>query len=165
MIEETPTPRKKGVSKGLIVGLVVIVGALAIGLANMSSSAISTVTFRDAKRATYGVWISGAPKPGSIYYDEIEKGTRAILVEESGPDAGATMLVIFRGPKAPGLESAMTTPTKISAQGVWDVKSHQFFADNLVVKCPNEYKGQPPGDRKYKSKPISILDEGSPGMK
>jgi hypothetical protein len=146
--EQQEAPRK-GVSKGMVIGGVVIVAALAMAIINFTHSGVNPVSFADAKKLDYDVWITGVPDAGSIYYDDVEKGSHVVMLDPTG----ARMVVIMRGPKPDGIEGPMAAATHISALGIWDGKSNEFFADKMLVKCPNEYKGQKPAERSYQAKP------------
>lgn len=131
--------------KGAIVGLVIIVAALAFGALSFKGAAMNMVPFADARRATDStVQVMGAPVNGTMGYSD---GALHFLLKN---DQGETLPVVFKGPKPEDLDSAMTKATKITAQGTYDPGQQVFAAENLLVKCPSKYQSAPGGsERSY----------------
>jgi len=123
--------------KGAIVGLIVIVAALAFSAHAFKTALISYVPFADARNAgDTTVQIMGAPF-GKMRY------SGGALYFSIRDEHGSTMPVVFHGPKPDDLDTAMDKATKIGAQGTFDRKTQQFMADSLQVKCPSKYDGAP----------------------
>ena len=131
---------------GAIIGLAVIVVALAFSAFAFKGSLVNAVPFSEAFKATDSdVQIMGAPVAGTMAYDSTAHALRFAL-----RDAQGTMMpVVFKGPKPEDLDSAMSKANKINAQGTYDPAQHAFVADNLLVKCPSKYQGQGTTDRNY----------------
>jgi cytochrome c-type biogenesis protein CcmE len=134
---------------GAIIGLVIIVAALAFCAFTFKGSLMNLVPFADAKADTDAtVQIMGAPVPGTMLYDNDAHALRFALADGQGD----TMPIVFKGPKPEDLDSAMSKAAKITAQGTYDPRAQAFLADNLLVKCPSKYQGAPSGtERKYGS--------------
>src|SRR5690349_18639835 len=131
-------------NKGAVIGLIIIVAALAFGGMAFKNSLVSYVPFAEARTATdTSVQIIGAPLPGMTYAD-------GALHFRMRDDTGAVMPVVFHGPKPEDMDSAMSKAAKITAQGTFDRAQGIFVADNLLVKCPSKYQGAPGGtERSY----------------
>lgn len=126
-------------NKGAVLGLVVIIGALAFSALAFKNNLVNAVPFGQAVKATDSdVQIMGAPVAGTMTYDGAAHALHFTLKDTSG----ATMPVVYTGPKPEDLDSAMAKATGISAQGTYDPARHVFAADNLLVKCPSKYQGQ-----------------------
>lgn len=124
---------------GAVLGLSVIVGALAFSGLAFKNNIINAVPFKVAMKATdSGVQIMGAPMPGTMKYDSAAHVLHFTLKD----DAGEIMPVVYSGPKPEDLDSAMTKATAINAQGTYDPARHVFAAETLLVKCPSKYQGQ-----------------------
>ena len=133
-------------NKGAVLGLSVIVGALAFSGLAFKNNIINAVPFKDAVKATdSGVQIMGAPLAGTMNYDSAAHVLHFTLKDA----AGETMPVDYSGPKPEDLDSAMTKATAISAQGTYDASRHVFVAETLLVKCPSKYQGQSSTERSY----------------
>ncbi len=135
-------------NKGAMLGLMVIVAALAFSAFAFKGSLVNYVPFSDAMKATdTTVQVMGAPVAGTMAYDNTVHALRFTLRD----DQGQTLPVVFKGPKPEDLDSAMTKATKITAQGTYDPRQGVFAADNLLVKCPSKYQGDK-GERGYRAK-------------
>jgi cytochrome c-type biogenesis protein CcmE len=131
---------------GRIIGVIIILACLAAVPALFKQSAMSYVPFAEAANATdTTVQIMGAPAKGSMYYDEAAHMLHFTLDDGSGH----TMPVVYKGPKPEDLDTAMAKATKITAQGSYNRPSQTFVAENLLVKCPSKYQGQPGQERSY----------------
>lgn len=133
---------------GKVIGIAIIVVCMAGVPFLFKQTAMSYVTFADARNATDStVQIMGAPSKGSMYYDETEHMLHFTLADETG----ITMPVVYKGPKPEDLDTAMEKATKITAQGSFDRSTKTFVAENLLVKCPSKYQGQGETTRSYGS--------------
>lgn len=131
-------------NKGAVIGLVIIVAALAFSGLAFKNNLVNAVPFAEAVKATDSdVQIMGAPVKDTMIPDG--HGLRFDLKDTSG----AVMHVVYQGPKPEDLDSAMSKAVAINAQGTYDAKQHVFVADNLLVKCPSKYQGQGTTDRSY----------------
>lgn len=134
---------------GLIIGIIIIVAALAYSAVTFKKSLVSYVTFTEAMTATdTTVQVMGSPVPNTMLYDKYAQGTRFRIVDGEGD----TLNVLYNGPKPDDLDTAMAKGAKITAQGTYDPSTHTFDADNLLVKCPSKYQGTDKVvERSYKS--------------
>lgn len=133
-------------NKGAVIGLVIIVAALAFSALAFKNNLVNAVPFAEAMKATDSdVQIMGAPVRGTMTYDSAAHALRFDLRDT----AGRIMPVVYQGPKPEDLDSAMSKAVAINAQGTYDAKQHVFVADNLLVKCPSKYQGQKTTDRSY----------------
>ncbi|MGI4791590.1 MAG: cytochrome c maturation protein CcmE [Janthinobacterium lividum] len=133
-------------NKGAVIGLVIIVGALAFSAVAFKNNLVNAVPFSEAIRATDSdVQVMGAPIPGTMNYDSTLHALRFTMRDSSGQ----TLPVIYKGPKPDDLDSAMSKAVAINAQGTYDPAQHAFVADNLLVKCPSKYQGQGTTERSY----------------
>jgi len=133
-------------NKGAVIGLFIIVAALAFSALAFKNNLVNAVPFAEAVKATDSdVQIMGAPIKGTMNYDAAAHALRFDLRDTSG----VIMPVVYQGPKPEDLDSAMNKAVAINAQGTFDAKQHVFVADNLLVKCPSKYQGQGTTDRSY----------------
>ena len=133
-------------NKGAVIGLIIIVAALAFSALAFKNNLVNAVPFAEALKATDSdVQIMGAPVKGTMNYDNIAHALRFDLKDASG----VTMPVVYQGPKPEDLDSAMNKAVAINAQGTYDARQRVFVADNLLVKCPSKYQGQGTTDRSY----------------
>jgi cytochrome c-type biogenesis protein CcmE len=133
-------------NKGAIIGLVIIVAALAFSALAFKNNLVNAVPFAEAMKATDSdVQVMGAPVKGTMAYDTAAHALRFDLRDT----AGRTLPVVYQGPKPDDLDSAMSKAVAINAQGTYDPKRQVFVADNLLVKCPSKYQGQGTTERSY----------------
>lgn len=133
---------------GAVIGLVIIVAALAFCAFTFKGSLMNLVPFTEAKADTDAtVQIMGAPVQGTMLYDNDAHALRFAMTDGNGE----TMPVVFHGPKPEDLDSAMSKAAKITAQGTYDPRQQVFEADNLLVKCPSKYQGTTGTERHYGS--------------
>ncbi len=133
-------------NKGAVIGLIIIIGALAFSAVAFKNNLVNAVPFAEAMRATDSdVQIMGAPIAGTMSYDSGAHALRFTMLEKS---TGQTLPVAYKGPKPDDLDSAMSKAVAINAQGTYDPAQGVFVADNLLVKCPSKYQGQTT-DRSY----------------
>ncbi len=133
-------------NKGALVGLIVIVAALAFSALAFKNNLVNAVPFAEAMKATDSdVQIMGAPVAGTMRYDNAAHALRFDLKDTSGQ----VMHVVYKGPKPDDLDSAMNKAVAINAQGTYDPTQRAFVADNLLVKCPSKYQGQGTTERSY----------------
>jgi cytochrome c-type biogenesis protein CcmE len=133
-------------NKGAVLGLSVIVAALAFSGLAFKNNLVSAVPFADAVRATdSSVQIMGAPVPNTMKYDNLVHALRFDLRDTSG----RTLRVVYHGPKPEDLDSAMSKAVAINAQGTYDPRQAAFVADTLLVKCPSKYQGGGASERSY----------------
>jgi cytochrome c-type biogenesis protein CcmE len=135
-------------NKGAVIGLVIIVAALAFSAVAFKNNLVSAVPFAEAIKATDSdVQVMGAPVPGTMNYDSSLHALRFTMRDASGQ----TLPVLYKGPKPDDLDTAMSKAVAINAQGTYDPTQHVFVADNLLVKCPSKYQGQGTTERRYGS--------------
>jgi cytochrome c-type biogenesis protein CcmE len=125
---------------GLIIGLIIIVSTLAFSMVVLKKSLVNYVSFNDARLATDStVRIIGSPVAGTMFYDQTASALKFSISDEKG----VVMPVVYHGPKPEDLDTAMSKAAKITAEGSFDPGQHVFTADNLLVKCPSKYQGDP----------------------
>ena len=133
-------------NKGAVLGLIIIVAALAFSGLAFKNNLVNAVPFAEAMKATDAdVQIMGAPVSGTMGYDSAVHALHFVMRDS----AGATIPVIYKGPKPEDLDSAMSKAVAINAQGTYDPAQKVFVADNLLVKCPSKYQGQGTTERSY----------------
>jgi cytochrome c-type biogenesis protein CcmE len=133
-------------NKGAVIGLIIIVAALAFSALAFKNNLVNAVPFAEAMKATDSdVQIMGAPLAGTMSYDNSLHALRFDLKDATGQ----IMHVTYNGPKPEDLDSAMSKAVAINAQGTYDPARHVFVADNLLVKCPSKYQGQGTTERSY----------------
>ena len=133
-------------NKGAVIGLVIIVAALAFSAVAFKNNLVNAVPFAEAIRATDSdVQVMGAPVAGTLNYDTTIHALSFTLRDK----AGAMLPVVYKGPKPDDLDSAMSKAVAINAQGTYDPAQRAFVADNLLVKCPSKYQGQGTTERSY----------------
>jgi len=128
-----------------IIAGVVIAGALAFGAVAFKNSLVGYVPFQQAVAASSTgstVQIMGAPVAGQTQFDTTSGNLSFVLREQS---SGQTMPVVFKSPKPDNFDQAIS----IGAIGHYDSDSKVFVADNLLVKCPSKYAGDPSANRRY----------------
>ena len=133
-------------NKGAVIGLTIIVAALAFSGLAFKNNLVNAVPFAEAMKATDSdVQIMGAPITGTMNYDTNVHALRFDMRDT----AGLVMPVVYQGPKPEDLDSAMSKAVAINATGTYDVKQGAFVADTLLVKCPSKYQGQGTTNRSY----------------
>lgn len=126
-------------NKGAVIGLIIIIGALAFSAVAFKNNLVNAVPFAEAMRATDSdVQVMGAPVAGTMNYDSSAHALRFTIREKS---TNQMMPVVYKGPKPDDLDSAMSKAVAINAQGTYDPAQGAFVADNLLVKCPSKYQG------------------------
>lgn len=133
-------------NKGAVIGLIIIVAALAYSAQAFKNNLVNAVPFSEAMTATDSdVQIMGAPIAGTMAYDQSVHSLRFTLRDTGGQ----TMPVLYKGPKPEDLDTAMSKAVAINAQGTYNPTQHVFVAENLLVKCPSKYQGQQTTERRY----------------
>ena len=123
-------------NKGAIIGLVVILAALAFGAATLKNSLVNYLSFPDAMQATDStVQIMGVPQQASVAPDGA--GLRFTMADGQGH----VMPVLLTGTKPEDFDSAAARGYKIAAVGTYSPAQNTFVADSLLVKCPSKYQG------------------------
>ena len=136
-------------NKGAVIGLVIIIAALAFSAVAFKNNLVNAVPFQEARQATDSdVQVMGAPVAGTMRYDSTSHALRFTILEKP---TGQTLAVVYKGPKPDDLDSAMSKALAINAQGTYDPAQKAFVADNLLVKCPTKYQGQGTTERSYGS--------------
>jgi cytochrome c-type biogenesis protein CcmE len=125
------------------------VAALAFGAVAFKNSLVAYMPFSQAVAAASTgstVQIMGVPVAGKTSFDSGTGDLTFVLREQA---SGQTMPVVFKSPKPDNFDQAI----KIAAIGHYDPASQVFEADNLLVKCPSKYAGDPAAttDRSYKA--------------
>ena len=123
--------------------------ALGFGAVAFKNSLVAYMPFQQAEAAASTgstVQIMGIPVAGKTEFDSSTGDLDFVLRE---PDSGQTMPVVFKSPKPDNFDQAV----KIAAIGHYDPSAQVFEADNLLVKCPSKYAGDPSAttDRSYKA--------------
>ncbi|MDX1931691.1 MAG: cytochrome c maturation protein CcmE [Capsulimonadales bacterium] len=121
---------KSGIKPAAIVGLLVILGALAFGANAFVTNLTPYVTFKVAREAKGTVQVMGKLDKESVANSE--KELRFVLVSEEGE----RLPVSFTATKPANFSMA----TQITAIGTYD--GAVFRAKNLLVKCPTKYQGK-----------------------
>jgi cytochrome c-type biogenesis protein CcmE len=133
-------------NKGAVIGLIIIIGALAFSAVAFKNNLVNAVPFQEAMKATDSdVQVMGAPIAGTMNYDSTAHALRFTIRDASGQ----TLPIVYKGPKPDDLDSAMAKAVAINAQGTYDPAQKAFVADNLLVKCPSKYQGQGTTERSY----------------
>jgi cytochrome c-type biogenesis protein CcmE len=133
-------------NKGAVIGLIIIIGALAFSAVAFKNNLVNAVPFQEAMKATDSdVQVMGAPIAGTMNYDSMAHALRFTIRDASGQ----TLPIVYKGPKPDDLDSAMSKAVAINAQGTYDPAQKAFVADNLLVKCPSKYQGQGTTERSY----------------
>jgi cytochrome c-type biogenesis protein CcmE len=118
-----------GVKPATIVGLVIILGALAYGAKAFITNLTPYVPFQAARKATGQVQVMGKLDKTTIQSGLNELAF--VIVDASGD----RMPVTFTAARPANFEMA----TEITAIGKYD--GQIFRAKNLLVKCPTKYQG------------------------
>ena len=135
-------------NKGAVLGLIIIIGALAFSAVAFKNNLVNAVPFVEAVRATDAdVQVMGTPMAGTMVYDSSVHALRFTLREDA---TQRTLPVVYKGPKPEDLDSALAKAVAINATGTYDASQQAFVADKLLVKCPSKYQGQTT-DRSYGS--------------
>ena len=138
------------IKPGPISAAVIIAGALGFGFMSFKSSLISYLSFQEAMAASSSgstVQIMGAPVKGETSFDS---GSNALDFTLREPSTNQLMPVVFKSPKPDNFDEAI----RVTAIGHYDPASKEFDADNLLVKCPSKYAGDPSAaqNRQYAAK-------------
>ncbi len=133
-------------NKGAVIGLIIIIGALAFSAVAFKNNLINIVPFAEAMKATDSdVQVMGAPVAGTMNYEGDLHSLRFTIRD---PSTGQLLPVTYKGPKPEDLDSAMSKAVAINVTGTYDPAQRIFVADKLLVKCPSKYQGQTT-DRSY----------------
>ncbi len=133
-------------NKGAVIGLIIIIGALAFSAVAFKNNLVNAVPFSEAMKANDSdVQIMGAPVQGTMAYDSTVHALHFTMLEKT---TGQMLPVEYKGPKPEDLDSAMSKAVAINATGTYDPAQRIFVADKLLVKCPSKYQGQTT-DRSY----------------
>jgi cytochrome c-type biogenesis protein CcmE len=119
-----------------IVGIAVILGALAFGATSFQSSLTPYVTVAEAKNATGTVQVSGLLADQGTYD---QSGSFVFTMKD---DKANTLKVIYKHPRPANFEQA----TGVVAIGRFEAGVLQ--AETLLVKCPSKYEEQYGGTSK-----------------
>ena len=135
---------------GPVIAIVVILGAMVFGAMSFKNSMVAYVPFAQAiQAASTGatVQVMGSLAPGKTSFNDDTKSLQFVLQEQG---TGAMMPVTFKSPKPDNFDHAI----RVTAIGKYDPTKAVFVADNLLVKCPSKYAGDPAGpqDRSYAGK-------------
>ncbi|MDZ4803948.1 MAG: cytochrome c maturation protein CcmE [Candidatus Eisenbacteria bacterium] len=122
-------------TRKLVLGGAVIGLAMAGALFSFQKSLTPYVSFAEARVAHRVVQVKGAPDHAGARLDPEQKAFRFTMTEASG----ASMDVIFRGPKPGNFEQAE------SVVAIGRFESGVLEADQILVKCPSKYESTYPG--------------------
>ena len=117
-------------NRKLILGGAVIALGMAGALFSFQKSLTPYVSFAEAREAGRVVQVKGAPDHAGARLDPEKKAFCFTMTEASG----ATMDVIFRGPKPGNFEQAE------SVVAIGQFRSGTLEADQILVKCPSKYE-------------------------
>ena len=134
-------------NKGAVVGLVIIIAALAFSAVAFKGNLVNIVPFAEAIKATDSdVQVMGVPVIGTLAYDSAAHVQRFAMRETA---TNQMLPVVYKGPKPEDMDSAFSKAVAINATGTYDSAQKVFVADKLLIKCPSKYvKGQTT-DRSY----------------
>ena len=133
-------------NKGAVIGLIIIIGALAFSAVAFKNNLVNAVPFAEAMKATdTDVQVMGAPVAGTMTYDTAAHALHFTMQEKT---TGQILPIVYKGPKPEDLDSAMSKAVAINVTGTYDPAQRVFAADKLLVKCPSKYQGQTT-DRSY----------------
>lgn len=118
----------------LIIGGIVIALGMAGALVSFQKSLTPYVSFAEAREAQRVVQVKGAPDHAGARLDPDMKAFCFTMTDPSG----ATMDVIFRGPKPGNFEQAE------SVVAIGQFQSGVLEADQILVKCPSKYESTAP---------------------
>jgi len=116
-----------------MIGIAIILLSIVFGYYGLSASMRPyTTMIAEAKDSGRGVQLAGFLGSTGEYNDE---GKFTFLLQDS---SGQKISVIYSQPKPSNFEQAVS----IVAIGNYDVKSGNFIAESLLVKCPSKYQEQ-----------------------
>lgn len=116
-----------------MIGIAIILLSIVFGYYGLSASMRPyTTMISEAKDSGRGVQLAGFLGSTGEYNDE---GKFTFLLQDS---SGQKISVIYSQPKPSNFEQAVS----IVAIGNYDVKSGNFIAESLLVKCPSKYQEQ-----------------------
>lgn len=130
----TLPPTTKPILKPLhMIGIVIIVISIVFGYYGLSASMRPyTTMISEAKDSGRGVQLAGFLGSTGEYTPE---GKFTFLLQDS---SGQKIPVVYSQPKPSNFEQAVS----IVAVGNYDVKTGNFVAESLLVKCPSKYQEQ-----------------------
>ncbi len=134
MSNMTVPPAAKFTLKPLhMIGIAIILLSIVFGYYGLSASMRPyTTMISEAKDSGRGVQLAGFLGSTGEYNAE---GKFTFLLQDS---SGQKISVIYSQPKPSNFEQAVS----IVAIGNYDVKSGNFIAESLLVKCPSKYQEQ-----------------------
>ena len=133
-------------NKGAVIGLMIIIGALAFSAVAFKNNLVNVVPFSEAMKATDSdVQVMDAPVAGTMAYDSTAHALTFKMREKA---TGQVLSILYKGPKPEDLDSAFSKAVAIGVTGTYDPSQRVFVADKLLVKCPSKYQGQTT-DRSY----------------
>jgi len=116
-----------------MIGIAIILLSIVFGYYGLSASMRPyTTMISEAKDSGRGVQLAGFLGSTGEYNAE---GKFTFLLQDS---SGQKISVIYSQPKPSNFEQAVS----IVAIGNYDVKSGNFIAESLLVKCPSKYQEQ-----------------------
>ncbi len=125
-----------------MIGIAIIVLSIALGYVGLSASMRPyTTQISEATASSRGVQLAGFLGSTGEYNAE---GKFTFLLQDS---TGAKIPVIYSEPKPSNFDQAVS----IVAIGHYDVKTGNFIAEDLLVKCPSKYQEQMSADRAAQS--------------
>ena len=134
-------------NKGAVVGLVIIIAALAFSAVAFKGNLVNIVPFAEAIKATDSdVQVMGTPIVGSLVYDSAAH-TQCFAMREAA--TSQVLSVTYKGPKPEDMDSAFSKAVAINATGTYDPAQKVFVADKLLIKCPSKYVNGQTTDRSY----------------
>ena len=129
----TATERPSGFRPLHLIGLILIAGAVWLGISAMGSALTPYVNVSEAKSVSGNVQVMGYPQNAG----SVDEGIFNFVMED---DFGEPIRVEFAQPKPGNFDQAVS----VVAVGVFDQSRDVFVADELLVKCPSKYQEQTP---------------------
>lgn len=116
-----------------MIGIAIIVMSIVFGYYGLSSSMRPyTTQISEAVSTSRGVQLAGFLGSKGEYNDD---GKFTFMLQDS---TGAMIPVVYSEPKPSNFEQAVS----IVAIGRYDVRTGNFIAEDLLVKCPSKYQEQ-----------------------
>ena len=140
---------KTGIKPAALLGLVIILSALAFGAKAFVTNLTPYLTFAEARKAHGTVQVMGPLDKASV--QSSAAGLQFDIVEKT--NANERMTVLFKQSKPANFNLAIEVtaigrykPGFGGARGI-------FEADKLLVKCPSKYQGKDATTKEYDNKP------------
>ncbi|MBN1848857.1 MAG: cytochrome c maturation protein CcmE [Deltaproteobacteria bacterium] len=127
----------KKINKSHIIGIIVIIIALAMAMYSFRSSLTNYVSVYEAKAGKNTVQVAGILVRDTAHYDTRNHHLIFTLREDGGDE----MVVEYGGPRPADLEGT----SKIVVIGKYNTEKQTFVAKELLLKCPTKYESRVKG--------------------